>query len=65
MAGIKSTRTLGYSLKGILDLEMMTITEVSEEEEVVHDLKEKIEKFDGQEITISISNKVKLEDGVE
>lgn len=65
MAGVKSTRTLGYSLKGILDLEMLTITEVSEEEEVVHDLKGMMEKFDGQEITISFNNKVKLEDGVE
>jgi hypothetical protein len=43
----------------------MTITEISEEEEVVHDLKGKMEQFDGQEITISFNNKVKLEDGVE
>lgn len=62
---VKSTKTLGYSLKGILDLENMTITEISEEEEVVHDLQEKLEQFDGQEISIAFNLKVKLEDGVE
>lgn len=60
----KSTRTLGYNFKGILDLEAMTITEVSEEEEIVHDLSEKLQQFDDQEITISFNNKVKLEGGI-
>ena len=62
---VKSTKTLGYSLKGILDLENMTVTEVSEEEEVVHDLEEMLQQFDGQEISIAFNYKVKLEDGVE
>ncbi len=62
---IKSTRTLGYNLKGILDIEMLTITEYDEEQEIVHDLREKLGQFDGQEIGISFNNKVKLEDGVE
>lgn len=62
---VKSTKTTGYSLKGILDLEMMTITEISEEDQVVHDLGSMLEQFDENEITISFNQKVKLEDGVE
>lgn len=62
---IKSTKTLGYSLKGILDLEAMTITEVDEESEVVHDLAEMLNQFNQSEITIAFNHKVKLEDGVE
>lgn len=62
---IKSTKTLGYSLKGILDLDNMTITEISEEEEVVHDLAEMLSQFNDSEITIAFNHKIKLQDGVE
>lgn len=62
---VKSTRTLGYNLKGNLDSEMLTLEEVSDEETVVHDLKEILDRFHGQEVSLSVNNKVKLEDGVE
>lgn len=62
---VKSTRTLGYNLKGVLDLDLMTITEPSEEDVIVHDLKDLLRKVDGQEISLAFNNKVKLENGVE
>lgn len=58
--GIKSTRSLSYSLKGILDLENMQITEVSEDEEVVHDLDDIVRQFDGKEVTFAIKETSKL-----
>lgn len=62
---VKSTRTLGYNLKGILDFKNLTLTEVNDEDVVVHDLEELLGKFDDQEITLAFNNKVKLEHGVE
>lgn len=62
---VKSTKTLGYSLKGILNKELLTITEADEEMEVVHDLEELLTMFDGSEVTFAINNKVKLDNGVE
>lgn len=64
---VKSTRTLGYSFKGEFDLENMTVTEYDNDgiEVASHNLLDKLEQFDGQEITISFNNKVKLENGVE
>ena len=62
---VKSTRTLGYNLKGTLDFKNLTLTEVNDEDVVVHDLEELLGKFDDQEITLAFNNKVKLEHGVE
>lgn len=62
---VKSTKTLGYNLTGILDKENRTIVEISDDEEVVHYLDDLLEPFDGEEIKMSFSQKVKLEDGVE
>lgn len=62
---VKSTRTLGYNLKGILDFKNLTLTETNDEDIVVHDLEELLGKFDDQEITLAFNNKVKLEHGVE
>lgn len=59
----KSTKTLGYGLKGILNLEDMTVKEILDEgEEVVHDLNEIMSQFDNKDITILISMKDKLGD---
>lgn len=62
---VKSTRTLGYNLKGTLDLNAMTITEIDDEDIIVHDLTELLGRLDGQEITMAFNNKVKLERGVD
>lgn len=62
---VKSTKTLGYALKGIFNKENMTITELDDEDVIVHDLDAYLEKFHDQEISISFNNKVKLENGVE
>lgn len=62
---VKSTRTLGYNLKGVLDFKNLTLTELNDEDIVVHDLEELLGKFDDQEITLAFNNKVKLEHGVE
>lgn len=57
----KSTKTLGYALKGILNLEDMTVTEILDEgEEVVHDLSDIMGQFNDKEVAISISMKDKL-----
>jgi hypothetical protein len=65
MAGVKSTRKLGYTLKGMLNLENMTISEVTEEEEIVHDLEAILEQFNDKEVSVSIAMTDKLERGVE
>ena len=65
MAGVKSTKTLGYAIKGILDKENMNVIEVTDESEVFHDLDELLDLFEGKEISLSISMKDKLENGVE
>jgi len=62
---IKSTKTLGYNLTGVLDFQNMTISEVTEEEEIVHDLEELLKHFDGQEIKMAFSHKIKLDEGVQ
>ena len=62
---IKSTKTLGYNLTGILDKENLVVIELLEDDEIIHDLNSLLEPFDGEEIKISFSHKVKLEDGVE
>lgn len=65
MAGVKSTKSLAYSIKGILDKGLLNIVEVTDEEEVTHDLESLFEQFHGQEVTLSIKTTYKLEDGVE
>lgn len=61
MSKVKSTKSLGYSLKGILDLENMTVTEILEEEEVVHDLKPILESFHDKEVALAIKMTDKLD----
>jgi predicted site-specific integrase-resolvase len=65
MAGVKSTKSLGYNLKGWLNVELMHVTEVTDEEEVVHDLASVLQQFDGKEVSISIKMTDKLESGAE
>lgn len=65
MAGVKSTKTLGYALKGFLNKEDMNIVEVTDEGEIVHDLDELFQFFDGKEVALAVSMKDKLENGVE
>ena len=65
MAGVKSTRKLGYTFKGYMNVSDMTITEVTEEEEVVHDLEEYLQSFDEKEVSFSIAMTDKLERGVQ
>ncbi|ALA47832.1 YonK family protein [Brevibacillus laterosporus] len=60
MSKVKSTKSLGYSLKGILDLEAMTITEILEDEEVVHDIKPILESFHDKEVSLAIKMTDKL-----
>lgn len=61
MSKVKSTKSLGYSLKGILDLEAMTITEILEEEEVVHDIQPILEQFNDKEVSLSVKMVDKLD----
>ena len=65
MAGksTKSTRSLGYNVKGTLDLDNMELVEVIDAdtgEVMVHDLNEILAEFDGKELTVAISEKSKL-----
>lgn len=62
MSKIKSTKSLGYSLKGYLELDDMKVVEITEEEEVAHDLQEILEQFKGKEVSISIKMTDKLGD---
>lgn len=58
----KSTKTLGYSLKGDLKFKDMVIVEyLDNEEEVVHDLNDIFLEFDNKEVTLSINYKDKLD----
>jgi predicted site-specific integrase-resolvase len=60
----KSTKTLGYALKGFLNLQDMKVVELLDAEtgdEVVHDLNDIMQQFDDKEVSISISMKDKLE----
>ncbi|MCR8994638.1 YonK family protein [Brevibacillus laterosporus] len=61
MSKVKSTKSLGYSLKGILDLEAMTITEMLEDEEVVHDIKPILKAFHDKEVSLAIKMTDKLD----
>lgn len=60
----KSTRTIGYSLSGILDLENGIITKYATKEgesDKVYPYAEYIEQFDGKEITIAFKETSELE----
>jgi hypothetical protein len=60
----KSTKTLGYALKGVLvlgDMKVVEILDAETGEEVVHDLNDIMMQFDDKEVSISISMKDKLE----
>lgn len=60
----KSTRTLSHAVKGYLNLEEMKVVEVLDAEtgeEVVHDLSEILNEYDGKEMSITASMKDKLE----
>jgi hypothetical protein len=60
----KSTRTLGYSLNGILDLENGIITKEATkegEEDKVYPFAEILQLFDGKDITISFKETSELE----
>lgn len=47
-------KTLGYSLKGDLDISGMTITETTKDNISVYDLQSILNEFDGQPVTFSI-----------
>jgi hypothetical protein len=60
MSKVKSKKSLGYSLQGVLDLEAMTVTEILEDEEVVHELRPILEQFHDKEVSLSIKMTDKL-----
>lgn len=57
----KSTVSITHSIKGFLNLEDMKVVEVLDNEEVVHDLNKILSEYDGKEVSMSTSTKVKLE----
>jgi hypothetical protein len=65
MAGVKSTKSLGYSLKGYFDAENMKVIEYTDDDEVVHDLESVLKQFDKKDVAISIKTTHKLENGAE
>lgn len=60
----KSTKSVTYNVKGVLDLENGTVTEISKEEEVVYDFTEILAQFDGKEIAMSIKETSEIVDEV-
>lgn len=57
MAEIKHS----ISLKGVIDVEEMTITEIVKDEEKTYNLLEVLQRFDGQNATLSIVEKASLD----
>ena len=57
MAEIKHS----ISLKGVIDVEAMTITEIVKDEEKTYNLLEVLQRFDGQNATLSIVEKASLD----
>ncbi|WP_215085410.1 YonK family protein [Exiguobacterium sp. s78] len=57
MAEIKHS----ISLKGVIDVEEMTITEIVKDEEKTYNLLEVLQRFDGQNATLSIVEKAALD----
>ena len=49
------------SLKGVIDVEEMTITEIVKDEEKTYNLLEVLGRFDGQNATLSIVEKTSLD----
>ncbi|WP_214771214.1 YonK family protein [Exiguobacterium sp. s133] len=49
------------SLKGVIDVEEMTITEIVKDEEKTYNLLEVLGRFDGQNATLSIVEKASLD----
>jgi hypothetical protein len=66
MAGVKSTKSLGYSLKGYFEAESLKVIEYTDDGgEVVHDLASVFKQFDKKDVSISIKTTHKLENGAE
>lgn len=52
--------TVRFSVKGFLNMDDMTVTEVKKDEEHIYDFLEQLRSFDGKEVTINIAEDIEI-----
>ena len=57
---IMAKHTVRFSVKGFLNMDDMTVTEVKKDEEHIYDFLEQLRSFDGKEVTINIAEDIEI-----